>query len=200
MAIEPRTRPEEILQLLDEHHLVVLSDHPPRREEFVRALISYLGQMTGVELVVIDGSRATDLASFCRQLARSLPRQHHVEPDHAGMVEVLRQWPTTPKYRYILWSEAHAMLEEDVRLFSRLVNALNAVAAEFEHLGTSDEVRPLVLQRTIYVGESKLGAYAEDETGQFCRWLDEDSHDHALFWEVMSCVDAPPVLTLRLDG
>jgi hypothetical protein len=91
-----------------------------------------------------------------------------------------------------------------VDLFRRLVNALFAVAAETECVSLD----PVVLQRVVMLGGSKLGAYAEDDTGQFNRWLIEDADDatsdsrrtESLFWEVQNVIERPPVLVYRMDG
>lgn len=198
--MESRAKPEEILQLLDEHHLVVLSDGTARRDRFVRAMHGHLQTMSGVEVLLVNGRSATDLSAFCRELSRSLPSRATIPSEIPSVIRALRDWPTAPRYRYILWRDADAMLEADVELFSRLVNVLCAVAAEFEHLGASGDTSPLVLQRSMFIGTSKLGAYAEDHRGQFCQWLDDADDEQSVFWEVMSCVDAPPVLTYRLDG
>jgi hypothetical protein len=60
------------------------------------------------------------------------------------------------------------------------------------------DANALVLQRVVFIGSSKLGAYAEDHNGQFNRWLDDS--EESPFWEVASIIERPPVLTFRIDG
>jgi hypothetical protein len=110
------------------------------------------------------------------------------------VIDVLRGACIGFKRRYFIWHDADAMLEADVELFCRLVNAIFAVAAECEHISLD----PVVLQRVVFLGGAKLGAYAEDANGQFCRWLEDE--DESPFWDVISVVDRPPVITYRIDG
>ncbi len=67
-----------------------------------------------------------------------------------------------------------------------------AVAAEKEHVSPD----ALVLQRSVFVGGEKLAAYAQRRDGQLRTWLLEDGATP--FWEVMSSVPHPPVLTYYL--
>jgi hypothetical protein len=191
--------PDDIVQLLDDHHLVVLSDDAAVRRRFADSLQQQLRVLGDTDVVEIEGSAATDLPSFCRQLEGRLHiRRDAVNPwwrDMQSVINVLRRAGSGPKRRYFLWHDADAMLEADVELFCHLVNAFFGVAAEFEHVSLD----PVVLQRVIFLGGAKLGAYAEDVNGQFCRWLDEEG-DESPFWEVASMVERPPVITYRIDG
>ena len=114
----------------------------------------------------------------------------------SSVIDVLRSSGATRghKREYFLWHEAEALLEADVRLFGALVDAFLGVAAEREHISADR----LVLQRVVFLGGSKLGAYAEDPCGQLRRWLEEQ--DGSPFWEVLSVVERPPVITYRVDG
>ena len=214
--------PAEITQLLDEHHLVVLGE-PAVRHRFVRTLAERLASLPESEVVPIRGERATGLASFSRELERALtgaPEPARVSArvsarvparaparaparelspaqgadGVADIIATLRACPQTAKRQYFLWHDADAMLESDVALFGRIVNALLGVAAEREHISPDR----LVIQRSIFLGNDKLGAYAEEEHGQFRTWL--LAGDTTPFWEVASCLDRPSVLTFRLEG
>ncbi len=205
---DSRISPTDLVQLLDEHHVVVLADDPRQRRQFTRVLSDHLNAQPQTEVVVLDGANMTDLPSLVRELTRRAGRDDPVDlpPDGEGergvpapdpfeaVIDLLRQWPGTPHHRYLLWREADVLLDADLALFARFVNALFAVAAEREHLNAE----PLILQRVALIGNAKLGAYAEDERGQFSCWL-EDEEGGSPFWEVMSCVDRPPVITCRLD-
>jgi len=198
-TFESTSWPQSVIQLLDDHHLVVLSDRPRARQQFGSSLGDHLRTITDTHVVTIDGAAATDLPSFCRQLVQGLllPKIK-VNPwwrDMQSVIEVLRSACTGFKRRYLIWQDADAMLESDVELFCRLVNAMFGVAAECEHISLD----PVMLQRVVFIGGAKLGAYAEDVNGQFCRWLDDDEQDSP-FWEVMSVVERPPVIAYRLEG
>lgn len=195
------TWPADIAQLLDDHHLVVLSDKPDARSRFCQVFCDYLLSLIDTCVVTIDGARVTDMRKFCDQIRRHLPRGRAVESSIQGVVDVLRQWPNAPKRMYFLWHDADVALDADVKLFSRLVNALCSVAVEHEHINP----HRLILQRSVFVGNSKLGAYVEDQRGQFSRWLVDNEtlcgdEEESMFWEAQSCIDRPPVLTYRIDG
>jgi hypothetical protein len=188
-------QPADVVQLLDEHHLIALSDHADRREAFCDAIERFLGQVRNAEAVHIDGRAAETIEGFCTQLRLSLPPDYPVRPTIAGMVEALRHFPGEPMQRVFIWRDADTMLDHDVREFSRLINALFAVAAEQEHLTPGK----LVIHRVVMTGGSKLGAFADAEDSPFQRWLVEDD-DELNLWEAFSCVDHPRVLTYRIDG
>jgi len=186
--------PTGVTQLLDEHHLVVLAEPQQRRTEFARSLAVHLEAMPETALVSLPAGGATTLGAFCRMLSEALHLARPVPPTMDGLIRLLRAGPLQAKHQYFIWHEADALLEADVKLFSRLVNAFLSVAAEFEYVNPD----VLTLQRMVFLGGDKLGAYAEDESGQFCTWLTEGGSTR--FWEVTSCVSRPPVLAYRLDG
>lgn len=198
--------PEGIIQLLDDHHLVVLSEQSESRRRFGAMLERQLSVLGETEVVEIEGREAVDLPSFCRQLESRLPVAkddlNRWWRDMASVIRVLRHAggggfrESAPKRRYFLWHEADTMLEADVALFCRIVNALFGVAAESEHTSLD----PVVVQRVIFLGGDKLGAYAEDVNGQFCSWMNAAEGEDSPFWEIMSVVDRPRVITYRIDG
>jgi len=187
--------PADVVQLLDEHHLIALSDHDDRREMFCNAIEAFVNQVSSAEAVRIDGREVESLEGFCAQLQRCLPTDYRVEPTISGVVEALRFFPGEPMQRLYIWRDADTLLDQDVNVFARIVNALFAVAAEQEHLTPGG----LVIQRTLMTGGSKLGAYADADDSPFQRWLVEEDDDLNL-WEVFSCVDHPRILTYRIDG
>jgi len=200
--------PESVIQLLDEHHLVALSDDAAARNRFAVTLARQLDLMDQTQVIVIDGRQCVDLPSFCRELESKLgvPRiaRNAWWRDLHSVIQVLRSTSPGRRRRYLIWNDADAMLETDVELFRRLVNALFGVAAETEYVSLD----PVVLQRVVMLGGSKLGAYAEDDNGQFNRWLIEEPDDASAksekkespFWEVQNVIDRPPVLLYRMDG
>ncbi|MHC4946736.1 MAG: hypothetical protein ACYTG1_00530 [Planctomycetota bacterium] len=195
-GLEPRLHIEGIVPLLDDHHLAVLADDPWTRAAFESELAASLATLTDTEVVRIDGGRAADLAGFLDELAGGLGTDRATAGPEgvAAVAGLLRRAAEGPKRRYLVWSDADVMLEADVALFGRLANLLFAVAAEAEHL--SPDV--LVLQRVIFTGGAKLGAFAEFTGGPFCRWLDDA--DPPAGPAVAACVDRPAVLAYRLEG
>lgn len=195
------TWPQNVIQLLDDHHLVVLCDASAARNRFRNTLGEHLRSLPETQVIEIDGGASADLASFARQLETQLhvssKSWKEVSSKHSmhHLIDLLRAACSGPKRRYYMWRDADAMLEADVDLFCRLVNAIFGVAAECEHI-TLD---PVMLQRVVFIGGAKLGAYAEDTNGQFCKWLEEKDQDSP-FWEVMSMVDRPAVITYRVEG
>jgi hypothetical protein len=188
------SEPASLTQLLDDHHLVVLSDDPVRHDRLTTTLSEYLEILPETRLVMLPGRELVDLDAVCGVFEQHFNGHHRIERSIRGLVRLLRNHTDEPKHQFFFWPDADALLDADVRLFGRVVNALMSVAAEREHVST--EV--LALQRFVFLGGSKLGAYAEDAHGQFHEWLVE--RGSTPFWEVVSCLARPPVLTFRLDG
>ncbi len=191
---ESLSGPAGIVQLLDEHHLVVLGEQQDQRVDFARHLAEQLGTIPETQTITIRGDLITDLDSLCSQLEAGLDVCEPITRSVEAVIELLRINRDDQKHQYFIWQDADSLLESDVDLFGQLANAFLGVAAEREHI--SPDV--LVLQRIVFIGGDKLGAYAEEEAGQFCTWLVEDGI--TVFWEVASCVERPPVLTYQLDG
>jgi hypothetical protein len=191
---ESRSWPAGIAQLLDEHHLVVLGERPEHRQEFARVLAAHLEAMPETAIISLPGRQATSLEAVCQMLSETFHLARPIRPGIGNIIRLLRSRPLEARHQYFIWHDADALLEADVKLFGRLVNAFLGVAAEFEHVNPD----LLTLQRLVFLGGDKLGAYAEDASGQFRAWLIEGGSTP--FWEVTTCVDRPPVLTYRLDG
>ena len=160
-----------VTQLLDEHHLVVLSDHPMARLAFSQALATRLGSLAETQVIRLAGAGITDTAGFCHRLGQALGMASRKPPNLGRIIETLRQASPGVRRRYLVWNDADEMLERGVARFARVVAALMAVAVEHEYFGPE----PLVLQRVVLTGGAKLGAYAEDERGPFCCWPEEES-------------------------
>jgi hypothetical protein len=183
--------PAEIAQLLDEHHLVVVGDAPAEGWRFATQLGERLAALPGASVVAIDGRRIDDTASFCEQLAEALRvRCHGRGIDTAA--ELLRSPPGAPRHQFFLWRDAERLVASNPDLFGRLANAMLAIAAEKEHVSHD----ALVLQRSVFVGGDRLAAYADENDGPLRAWLLEDGATR--FWEVISRVPYPPVLTYYL--
>jgi hypothetical protein len=202
---ESVARPDGIIQLLDDHHVVVLCDHIGLRRQVGKTLRQRLGAISETRVIELEGAAATDLVSLYYQFERqvgSSPKgntQHslnHWWRDLQSIVELLRHAtpPREIKREYFIWHDADVLLEHDLSLFGSLVNSMLCIAAEREHVSLDR----LVLQRVVFLGGAKLGAYAEDPNGQLSRWLEDQ--EGSPFWEVMSVIDRPPVITFRVEG
>lgn len=190
----------EVTALLDDHHLAAWSDSTRRRIHFAAALGHFLGAQPDAEVCPLYGRHITDLDSFCYQLERALPGrplERRIDgPD--GVVSLLRSRYTfrhrpASKYRYLVWSDPDALIRTDAALFGQLMDAIAGVSAEQEF--TSDEL--LILHRAVLVGGPVLGIYAEDGRGQLRSWLDDGAGEP--FWQVVTGLETPPVMTYRID-
>lgn len=210
VSLQPGDLIDQVVPLLDEHHLVALSNDAATRLSFSRSLVRSLTMMPRTQVIEIDGSACTDLPSFCRELERNLPpargRRNSWWRDLHSLGHALRAPAPGLHCRYLLWRDADVLLQHDAALFGGLLNALFAAAADSEYIS----LEPVVVQRVVLLGGEKLGTYAENSDGPLNRWhVDDDRdepaadpvrHGETSFWEVANVVERPPVLTLRLDG
>ena len=163
------------------------------RRNFVEQLHEQLESLEDTEILEIDGTSISEIDRFGVALAKGLDLVE-APKDVNGVRTVLREYPHEPKHLFFIWRDADVLLEADVDLFGRLVNAFIGSAAERE-LITLDV---LVLQRIVFLGGDKLGAYAEDPEGALATWLVDGDDDP--FDEVKKCLSHPPVITYRLEG
>lgn len=190
----------EILQLLDEHHLVAWSDDDERRLRFATQFGRFLQAQRDTEVCLLYGRTITDIESFCYQLERTLPvgRAERRVDGTRGVTGALRTRADLPgrpatKFRYYLWHDADVLLKHNPVLFGRLVDAMAGVAAECEYV--SDDV--LLLQRSIFVGGALLDRYADNPRGQFRAWFDDGKGEP--FWQVVTGIESPSFLRYQLD-
>ncbi|MFO0832874.1 MAG: hypothetical protein U0637_13660 [Phycisphaerales bacterium] len=190
----------DVVQLLDENHLVAWSEFPQRRTQFAVSLGQFLGGLPDAEVCVLYGKFITDLDSFCYQLERAIPGpslDRRIDGP-GGIVSLLRERahflgrPST-KFRFYIWHDADVLLRADHGLFGRVVDAMAGVAAEAEYV--SDDV--LMIHRTIFVGSSMLDVYAEDPRGAFRTWYHDGKGEP--FWRVVTGIDNPHVLPYAID-
>ena len=212
-VFESTSWPDGLIQLLDDHHVAILCDEGRARHHAERAIHEQLSRLPESRVIDIDCAAARDLPSFCKQLephfADRKPRPEQWWRDVNSVIDLLRgsdtgtaQGSAFPlagseigvKREYFLWHEAECLLETDLALFSALVNAFLGVAAEREHISAER----LLIQRVVFFGGAKLGAYADDPKGQFSCWLKDD--EGSPLWEVISVVERPMVITYRVDG
>jgi len=190
----------EVMAGLDEKHLVAWSDRPRLRSRFAAELYRFLSLQPRVETVVLHGRSITSMDHLCDQIERQIPGPDlHREIDGPyGLTELLRSnesWPgqLPPRARYLIWNDADVLLKSDPSLFGRIVDALIGVAAESEFSTT----HRLLLQRAVFTGGPMLERYARDQRGQFRCWMAEGNEEP--FWQLVSGLDIPPVMTKPVD-
>jgi hypothetical protein len=200
----PEWQPE-VVQRLDEAHLVAWSDSVRRRVQFGSQLAAFLSRQRDTEVCTLYGSCVTCLESFCNQLERSIPGRQLLRriDGPGGVTSLLRSRAETAvripsKYRFYIWHDADELLRADRGLFGRLADAIMGVAAEAEY--ASDDL--LLLHRAVFVGSSRLELYSQDPYGQFCVWASDGvGGAHAEpFWQLVTGVDHPPVERVALDS
>lgn len=190
----------EVLQLMDEHHLVAWSEDDARRLRFATQFGRFLQAQRDTEVCVLMGREIRDVESFCYQLERTLPGgpiERRVDGPR-GITSMLRARADLPgraptKFRYYLWHDADILLKHNPSLFGRLIDAMAGVAAECEYV--TDDV--LLIQRSIYVGGGLLDRYADNPRGQFRSWFDDGKGE--AFWRVVTGVEAPSTIRYQLD-
>src|SRR5438105_7972434 len=130
----------DVVQLLDESHLVALSGVAPLRMHFAVSLGQFLQGLRDAEVCPLYGRYITDLDSFCYQLERAIagpPIERRVDGPRGVTAllrsrEVFRGRPAS-KFRFYIWHDADALLMRDEPLFGRLADAMMGVAAEAEY-------------------------------------------------------------------
>lgn len=190
----------DVLQLLDDHHLVATSPSPARRVRFGAALGSFLLGLRDAEVCTIYGLEVDSLDRFCAQVERSIagPTIDRRIDGPRGLTALLRHRETfrgrpASKFRYYLWHDADVLLGADELLFARLADALAGVAAEAEY--ASDDL--LLIHRAVFIGGPALDEYAARPDGQLRSWY-RDGHGEP-FWRVVAGVEAPPFLRFDID-
>jgi hypothetical protein len=186
--------PADVGQLLEEHHLVALSDDAGRRQRFAAQLEELCRTMDGTRVIRIGGEGVGRMETIEAQLRAAAGGHHGAERGLAAIASMLRKRGSAIKRQVFVWEEADAMLDADVELFGHIVQVLLAVAAEREHF--SDD--RLVIQRVVFVGGPKLGAYTEYASGQFNRW------GHAIpgidLTGAIAAMPQPRVLVYQIEG
>jgi hypothetical protein len=191
----------EVTQLLDEHHLVALSDSPRRRMHFAVSLAQFLQGLRDAEVCSLYGRFITDLDSFCHQLERTIPGpflDRRIDGPRGVTAllrsrEVFRGRPAC-KFRFYIWHDADILLRENEILFGQLADALAGVAAEAEYV--SDDL--LLIHRAVYVGGTALGDYADNPAGQLQVWCPDEA-DIEPFWQLVTGIERPPVIRYQID-
>ncbi len=190
----------DVVQLLDEQHLVAASDHASRRLQFAASLTQFLGSQKETEVCTLYGRYISDLEGFCHQLERGLPGPTLARrvDGPGGVTSLLRYRVSMPgrraaKFRYFIWNDADVLLSADPQLFGRLVDAMAGVAAEAEYV--SDDL--LLIQRSVFVGSGRLLEYFENEAGQFRSWWSDGCGEP--FWQVVTGLEAPRCTTCAID-
>jgi len=190
----------EVVQLLDEHHLIAVSEIPRHRTHFAVSLDQFLQGLRDAEVCTLYGRFITDLDSFCYQLERAIPGptlDRRID-GRRGVTSLLRsrevfRGRAPSKFRFYIWHDADILLRHDETLFGLLADAIAGVAAEAEYV--SDDL--LMIHRVVYVGGPLLTDYAEKSGGQFQTWHCDDAGEP--FWKLVTGIDRPPVMRYQID-
>ena len=190
----------DVVQLLDEHHLIAISENPRNRTHFAVSLDQFLQGLRDAEVCTLYGRFITDLDAFCYQLERAIPGptlERRID-GRRGVTALLRsrevfRGRAASKFRFYIWHDADVLLRADESLFGRLVDALAGVAAEAEYV--SDDL--LMIHRAVYVGGPLLATYADKKGGQFQTWHCDNGGEP--FWQLVTGIDRPPVMRYQID-
>jgi hypothetical protein len=200
LPLRPIEWQPDVVQLLDERHLVAWSDSARRRLQFGSQLAAFLTRQRDTEVCTFYGKCVSCLDSFCQQLERSIPGPPLLRriDGTGGVTNHLRNRAETAvriasKYRYYVWHDAHELLNIDRGLFGRLADAIMGVAAEAEY--ASDEL--LLIHRAVFVGSTKLDQYADDPAGQLQVWSNDGFAEP--FWQLVTGLERPPVVRYPID-
>jgi hypothetical protein len=188
--------PAGIVQLLDEHHLVVVGSTRDIRRRWISGLTSRIECLEGTRIIHLDSGTDPSLAGLLQQLDRALPQLRIRPRNMSGLVRAFQRLTTADRRMFILWENADGMLEDNVELFGEVADTLLSSAVQHEYL--SDD--RLTLDRVVFTGGDKLGAYAEEDGGQFRSWRTTASEPGGATIEVRTINRRPRVLVFRLDG
>lgn len=189
-----------VTQMLDEQHLVAWSGSARARLRFAVSLTNFLESLQGTEVCTFFGRYIHDLDGFCHMLERCLPGgplERRVDGPR-GVTDMLRSRESLPgqmpmRYRYYIWHDADTLLQQDQRLFGKLLDALMGVAAEAEYL--DDDA--LLIHRMVFVGGPMLDVYYEDARSQFRSWLPDPLGEP--FWLTATGLAAPPTRRVGIE-
>ncbi len=191
----------EIVQLMDEHHLVATAATGDARVRFGSGVGRFLAGMRDVEVCHLHGKYVTDLESFCNQLEHALigPPLARKLNGRDGVVSLLRRRETitrirAPRLRYFIWHDADELLIENRPLFSMLTDTIVGVAAESEFV--DDDL--LLIQRLLLLGGEALDDYARDPRGQCRSWLRDEAG--LARWRLTTGVRRPLFVRFNIDN
>ena len=173
--------------LMDEHHMVAVSDDESVRIEFGTHLVMQMERMADTEVCVLYGRFIRSLEEFAYMLSRAMAGRRVIEPNRESLIEALgRQYGRT-KRRYVVWHDAHLLADRKPRLFDEVADCLMGVAAEREY--ASEDT--LILTRCLFLGSPTL---------LWSRGLMEWAHEGEAepLWQTVSGLAKPPVKTVRV--
>lgn len=175
--------------LMDEHHIVAVSEDEGARINFGTHIVMQMQQMGQTEVCPIYGRRIRSWEHLAYQISRALPGDTPIEPTSDGIVRALHDKHTGSMRRYIVWHDAHEMMQHEPEAFDETLDVLMGVAAEQEYASEDS----LLLTRCLFIGSPDLLA-APGFTG----WLPEG--DSPPLWEVVSGLPKPPVKAVRVTA
>ncbi len=173
--------------LLDEHHLVAVSDDPVRRAMFGTHLAQHTQRLIDAEVCPIYGRFIHGIDDLAYTISRIVPADEDFDPTVEGMAEALRQPHPHVHRRFLIWQDAEVMAGADPAGFEAAVDMLMGVAAQQEY--ASEDL--LMLSRCVFIGDPDLA-----RLDAFARWLHEGGEKP--FWQVVSGLGHPPVRAIAL--
>ncbi len=178
--------------LLDEHHVVAVSDDPATRLRFGANLFQHMQRMADAQVCPIYGCYVQSLADITRMISLSVPVDQPLQPTLDDLTETLRhRYHQHSRRRFIIWHEAHELAERDPDLFWQIIDVMMGVAAEHEYALEEK----LLLTRCVFIGDASQTDFREFRG--FRGWWSET--DNQPLWQVVTGQDAPATLTVNLQ-
>lgn len=173
--------------LLDEHHVVAVSDCEDTLIDFGSHVTMQMEQLADTEVCPLYGRLLTSLDDLAYMLAHALPGSRRIGANLDAIADALREKHPGTKRRFIVWHDADALMQRAPGLFDEVLDVLMGVAAEREY--ASEDT--LMLGRCLFIGSPKLL-----EAEGFGGWLREGQSKP--LWEVVSGLPKPPVRAVRV--
>lgn len=166
-SIPPALDPADLVQLLDEHHLALIGGRARDRVFLLSELASRLECLSGSRIVRISSGSSPTCDRIVRQLERGFGLPLRTAPRGPEELRAALAGRTAREQRsFLFWADADALLEHDVDGFGAIAGAIMAASADREFMSEDR----LTIERAIFAGGAKLGAYAEEDGGQFRSW------------------------------
>lgn len=173
--------------MLDDHHVVAVSEDEATRIEFGSCVAIQTEQMMQVEVCPIFGRYVRGLEDLAYMMSRAFPAGGPVEPSVEGVMDCARRTRASTRRRFIIWHDADVFAAADRVIFWQVADALMGVAAEQEY--ASEDL--LVITRCLFVGSPRLAEHVA-----FRRWWSEGEREP--LWKVVSGLERPPVQCVRI--
>ena len=173
--------------LMDEHHMVAVSEDEGLRIEFGTHLVMQMERLADTEVCVLYGRFIRSMEEFAYMLSRALPGEGEIDPTRESLIRALGRQTGKTKRRFVVWHDAHLLADRKPRLFDEIADCLMGVAAEREY--ASEDT--LLLLRCLFLGTPTL---------LWSRGMMEWAHEGEAepLWQTVSGLAKPPVKTVRV--